>query len=91
MTKLEIISKIAHDTGLSSKDVQIFLESFTRITTEALKEGDSVKIARLGQLQPWRQTERPGRNPRTGTPVTIIPRLSVKFRPSKNLLAELNE
>ena len=44
----------------------------------------------FGTFTLWSQSERPGRNPKTGIPVTIPSRNSVKFKPGKGLLEYLN-
>lgn len=40
---------------------------------------------------PWQQSERVGRNPKNGKLHVIKPRISVKFKPSRDLLKLLNE
>lgn len=42
-------------------------------------------------LHPWKQTSRPARNPKTGEPVIIAPRTSIKFRAGIKLLEDLNK
>lgn len=67
------------------------LETFLDILAEELKEGNSLMIQGFGCFSVWEQTERAGRNPRTGVSCTIPRRNSVKFRPGKTLLQKLNE
>ena len=62
-----------------------------RCITEQLSNGNSINLQGFGTLKPWHQTLRDGRNPKTGVPVTIPPRISVKFRPGKFLLEALNK
>ena len=45
----------------------------------------------FGTLIPRPQTERLARNPKTGTPVMIPARTTVKFKPGKYLLDAINK
>lgn len=44
----------------------------------------------FGCFSLWKQTARPGRNPRNGVGCTIEARNSIKFKPGKELLKILN-
>ena len=44
----------------------------------------------FGTLSAWEQTERIGRNPKNGVAYMIRARKSVKFKPGKLLLKQLN-
>ena len=44
----------------------------------------------FGTFKAWEQAERTGRNPRTGISCKIPARRSVKFKPGKFLLRDLN-
>ena len=71
--------------------VKAVINSFIENATEAFLEGDQVVFQGFGTLLPWQQTERPARNPQTGEPVMIKPRMSVKFRAGSDLLKALNK
>ena len=58
--------------------------------TEKLSEGEGVSIHYFGKLVPHYQTERPGRNLRTGEECKIRARTSVKFKASEILIQKLN-
>lgn len=91
MNKNELIQYVTEDTGLKKKDVKRVLESILRASTKALQQDESVTMIGFGTFHPWQQTSRPGRNPKTGEPVTIVPRTSVKFRAGVKLLEDLNK
>ena len=57
---------------------------------EKLSEGEGVSIHYFGKLVPHYQTERPGRNLRTGEECKIRARTSVKFKASEILIQKLN-
>lgn len=91
MKKSELIERIAMDTGLKESSIKMTLESLLRVATDALDNGEEVRFHNFGALLPWKQTARLARNPKTGAPVMLTPRISVKFRPGKLLIKTLNE
>ena len=91
MTKTELIKKVADDTGLAVTQVKKTVESLLLIMTQTLSNSDEICIQNFGTLRPWLQNGRMARNPKTGVAVKISPRVSVKFRPGKRLLNELNK
>ena len=91
MDKSKLIEQIAADTGMKKTVVKAVINSFIENATEAFQEGDQVVFQGFGTLLPWQQTERPARNPQTGEPVMIKPRMSVKFRAGSDLLKALNK
>lgn len=76
---------------ISRTEAHRFIEVMQNIICDELKQDGSLLLQGFGSFTPWRQTERQGRNPRTGKACMIQPRTSVKFRPGKSLLAELNQ
>ena len=91
MNNSKLIEQIAADTGMKKTVVKAVINSFIENATEAFLEGDQVVFQGFGTLLPWQQTERPARNPQTGEPVMIKPRMSVKFRAGSDLLKALNK
>lgn len=91
MNRSELINKIVDETGYKKSDIHDILCRATYLVAQSLEEGESVSLQNFGTFLPWKQTERPGRNPRTGVSCTIASRTSVKFRPGKKLLEQLNK
>lgn len=91
MNKNELIQYVTEDTGLKKKDVRAVLQSILSASTKALQQGEPVTMIGFGSLHPWKQTSCPARNPKTGKPVIIAPRTSVKFRAGVKLLEDLNK
>ena len=91
MNKNELIQYVTEDTGLKKKDVKAVLQSILQASTNALQQGEPVTMIGFGTFHPWQQTARPSRNPKTGEPVMIAPRKSVKFRTGIKLLEDLNK
>lgn len=67
----------------------LFEMTFAEISN-ALGQGDAVKLLNFGAFSIHSKHARPGRNPRTGVEVQIAPRRVLTFKPSPALLAALN-
>ncbi|WP_288205463.1 HU family DNA-binding protein [uncultured Parabacteroides sp.] len=91
MNKNELIQYVTEDTGLKKKDVRAVLQSILQASTKALQKDEPVTMIGFGTFHPWKQTSRPARNPKTGEPVMLAPRTSVKFRAGLKLLKDLNK
>lgn len=90
MNKSMLIQKMAARINRPQKYCQEYLETLIEVMAEELQEGNSLMIQGFGSFSVWQQSERIGRNPRTGVSCTIRPRNSVKFKPGKTLLGQLN-
>ena len=91
MRKNEIIQRIAEDSGLEKASVKKTIELLLKLVSETLESGEEIRFHNFGALLPWKQAGRPARNPKTGDPVMLNPRVSVKFRPGKLLIQTLNK
>ncbi len=60
------------------------------IVTEKMSQNEEISIVGFGTLLPRPQNSRLARNPKTGTPVQIPARTTVKFKPDKFLLEAMN-
>lgn len=91
MNKAELIEAIAAKTDLSKNDAKKALEAYMEIVTECMSKKEEIVLIGFGTLRPHPQTSRLARNPKTGTPVMIKPRTTVKFKPGKFLLQDMNK
>ncbi|OIO75011.1 MAG: integration host factor subunit alpha [Zetaproteobacteria bacterium CG1_02_53_45] len=91
MTKAEI-AKIVHErVGLTKKESAEIVESVLGVIRNSLEQGDNVKLSGFGHFIVRQKHARRGRNPKTGSDITIEPRSVVTFRASpllKNKLVE---
>lgn len=85
-----MVNSLAARLSLPKKECYRFLEAWQTLMAERLAESESLILQGFGTFHPWAQTEREGRNPRTGESYMIAPRYSVKFKPGKKLLQILN-
>lgn len=92
MNKSELVEVLAERMNTPQYKVREFVNSLQKVVEEALLRDDNgIILQGFGTFTLWNQTERPGRNPRTGSECLIRARKSVKFKPGKFLLEALNE
>ena len=90
MNKADLVNLPATKMHITQCQSREFLNTFQEVLTEAMKKDSPVMLQGFGTFAPWVQKERSGRNPRTGISCAIPARTSVKFKPGKFLLKELN-
>lgn len=91
MNKAQFIEALADKAQMSKKDSKSALEAYMEIVKECMKKEEEIVLIGFGTLVPWPQSSRLARNPKTGTPVMIKPRTTVKFKPGKFLLEAINK
>lgn len=85
MIKLDIINAVITRTGLSKAQAEEAVEAVFRRMKTALEQGDRIELRGFGVFTVRPRKTGIGRNPRTGTEVTIPPGKAVRFRPGKEL------
>ncbi|WP_455638319.1 HU family DNA-binding protein [Parabacteroides sp.] len=90
MNKNDLVRMLSSRLSLTQKDSILYLNTLLDIVSEELSEGNNIVLQGFGAFSRWEQTERIGRNPRTGVACPIHSRNSVKFKPGKFLLDRLN-
>ena len=90
MNKIEFAKRIAARLSISQREALTFISAYENILADALIDEGMMVSQGFGTFTLWSQSERPGRNPKTGIPVTIPSRNSVKFKPGIGLLEYLN-
>jgi DNA-binding protein HU-beta len=91
MNKAELIEALAERSGLQKQKAKKMLDAYIDIVTEAMSHNEDIVLIGFGTLLPRPQTSRLARNPKTGTPVQIPARTTVKFKPGKYLLDAINK
>lgn len=89
MNKEDLVNELSAKMSIPQYQSRRFVNAFQEVLKEKLGH-ESIALQGFGTFEPWAQTERQGRNPRTGTPCVIEARTSVKFKPGKFLLEALN-
>ncbi len=90
MNKTELIAAIAEEAGLSKKDAEKALKAFTDVVAAQMKKGEKVQIVGFGTFEVSERSEREGRNPQTGEPMTIAASRTPKFKAGKALKDSIN-
>lgn len=85
MTKADL-ARVVYERhgGLSNKEASRLVDLILEFIKQGLSDGERVQISGFGTFLVREKKERKGRNPQTGEEMTILPRKSVVFRPSKN-------
>ena len=81
MTKSEIIGHLAEKAGLPKKQVAELLEELTQLAYKEAHNG--FPVPGLGKLVVVDRAARMGRNPKTGEPLHIPAKRTLKFRLAK--------
>lgn len=90
MNKTELAKRMSERLSLPYKDIISFLDAFNAELSEVFRKEERLVIKGFGSYSLWKQTGRMGRNPKNGKIYMIPPRISLKFKPGKVLLARLN-
>ena len=85
MNKIELLSSIAKDSGLTIKDSGLFLNSFIKVVTKVLSEKDKISLVGFGTFVVVDRKARVGVNPRTGKALKIPAKSAPKFKAGKVL------
>lgn len=91
MNKRELAEEIARRMSTTVTETLCFLDIMTEVVGDSLSRKESVLLQNFGHFTHWEQSERVGRNPRTGVSCVIRKRLSVKFKPGKGLVKKVNQ
>lgn len=91
ITRADIGEAVYQEVGLSRNESADLLERVLGYITDALADGETVKISSFGSFSVRKKGERIGRNPKTGQEVPILPRRVLVFRPSQVLKNRINE
>ena len=90
MNQTELIDALAEQADLSRATAGKALAALISVVTEALKQGDEVRIAGFGTFGVSERGERPGRNPQTGETITIAASRGARFTAAKAVRDTLN-
>lgn len=82
LTRMDLSEAVFREVGLSRNESAQLVESVLAHMSDALVEGESVKISSFGTFSVRDKAARVGRNPKTGQEVPILPRRVLTFRPS---------
>ena len=85
LTRADLAETLNRQVGLSRADSAAMIESILSHMTNALIDGENVKISGFGTFVLRDKGQRIGRNPKTGVEVPITPRRVLTFRRSQGM------
>ena len=90
-TRDDIAESLHNEFGLTKKDCILFVNDILEIIIEGLNKNGFVKIHNFGSFKIKRKRSRVGRNPKTKEEVIISERNVITFKPSKNVIKNINK
>lgn len=82
LTRMDLAEAVHREVGLSRNDSADLVETVLKHISDALVNGETVKISSFGTFSVREKSARIGRNPKTGEEVPIHPRRVLSFRAS---------
>jgi integration host factor subunit alpha len=91
ITRADLSEAVYQQVGLSRNESAALVETVLEEISDALAEGETVKISSFGSFSVRKKGQRIGRNPKTGEEVPILPRRVLVFRASHVLRDFINK
>jgi DNA-binding protein HU-beta len=85
LIKQDLIQRVVDRTGLPRTRAEAAVDAIFDAMKTALGSGDRIELRGFGVFTVKPRKTGVGRNPRTGTEVTIVPGKAVRFKPGKDL------
>jgi len=85
MSNADLRNAVVERSGMPKDLVASVLDSLASVLVEQMARGNKVQVAGLGTFDVVSRSERSGRNPQTGEPLTIPARKAVKFTAAASL------
>lgn len=89
LTRADLAETINRKMGFSRSESLDMVEAILGKMSDAMEDGENVKISGFGSFVLRDKKERIGRNPKTGVEVPITPRRVMTFRASQKLKEKL--
>jgi len=83
--KNDLVAAVAESTGLSKTEAATAVDAVFQAISNALKEGDEVRLVGFGTFAVTDRAASEGRNPRTGEKIAIPASKLPKFKAGKGL------
>ena len=91
MNKTELVAAMVKESGLTKKDAEVAVKSFTDVVAKELKKGGKVQLVGFGTFEVSKRAAREGRNPQTGKTMKIAASKAPKFKAGKALKDLVNK
>lgn len=90
MTKADLVEQVAREAEMTKKDAEQLVEIIFDSIIEALNKGEKIELRGFGSFRVRERDARKGRNPKTGTAVSIPAKRVAYFKPGKELKEVIN-
>lgn len=90
MNKKELIKTVSTKTGFTQHDVTPVVDATFEAITNAMKNGDSVRVTSFGTFSSVGKVAKKCRNPNTGEEMIVPAYVAARFRPAAALKDALN-
>jgi len=90
MTRSELVDAVAKRQNVPRPTAEHVVNELFDSLREALLRGDRVEIRGLGSFKVQHYEGYTGRNPRTGAPIVVTPKVLPKFKVGKELRIRVN-
>ncbi len=90
LTRSDIAEAITQEFHVNKFEALDFVEAVLGEITDALVDGETVKITGFGTFKILNKKERMGRNPKTQEPAVISARKAISFKASTILKKRIN-
>lgn len=92
MTKAGLVEQIAGVIGpqVGKSDCGLVVDAFLDAVKDTLARGDHIEIRGFGTFKVRHRKARTARNPRTGEPVEVAPRVAPVFKPSRHFRSRVD-
>ncbi len=92
MTKADLVEQVSDMIGprVTRKDCGLVADALLEAVKDTLARGDHIEIRGFGTFKVRHRKARTARNPRTGDPVEVLPRVAPVFKPSRHLSSRVD-
>lgn len=91
MNRSDLINELRNRTSLTRKDAEKFVETFFGSISDTLARNERVEIRGFGSFTVKKYKPYVGRNPKTGTKISVPPKKLPFFKVGKELKELVNE
>ena len=91
LTRMDLSEAVFREVGLSRNESADLVESVLRHMSDALADGETVKISSFGTFSVRDKGPRVGRNPKTGEKIKVRPKKLPFFKVGKDLREQVNK
>jgi len=90
MTKADLVDEVAKIANLTKKETELIVNTIFDNISGALAQGDKVELRGFGSFRVRKRNPRKGRNPKTGSSVSVPQKRVPFFKVGKRLKELVN-